>query len=73
MLHVNFSVKCLKFAPKWQISYFQPILAAIFVTIATVKVKSIPEFYTLTIALINYLKETTEKQLLFFDLKRGPK
>ena len=27
------------------------------------------EFNTLAIALINYLKETTEKQLLFFDLK----
>ena len=40
-----------------------------FVSIATVKVNSIPEFYTLAIALINYLKEITEKQLLFFDLK----
>ena len=58
--------------PKWPISYFQLILAAIF-TIATVKVKSIPEFYTSAIALINYLKEITEKQLLFFDLKGGPK
>ena len=71
MLYVNFSVKWLKFAPKWPISYFQLILAAFFVTIATVKVNSIPEFYTLAIALINYLKETTEKQLLFFDLKGG--
>ena len=42
-----------------------------FATIATVKVKLIPEFYTLAIALINYLQETTEKQLLFFDLKGG--
>ena len=33
VLYVNFSVKPLKFAPKWSISYFQPILAAIFVTI----------------------------------------
>ena len=47
------SVKCLKFAPKWSLSYFQPILAAVFVTIATVKLKSIPDFYTWTIVLIN--------------------
>ena len=71
MLYVNFSVKWLKFAPKWPISYFQPILAAIFVTIATVKVESTPEFYTLAFALINYLKETTEKQLLLFGLIGG--
>ena len=68
MLYVNFSVKCLKFAPKWPIFYFQPTLADIFVTIATIKVESIPEFYTLAKALINYLKETIEKQLLFFCL-----
>ena len=29
----------LKFGPKWQFLYFKPILAAIFVTIATVKVE----------------------------------
>ena len=69
MLYVNFSVKCLKFAPKWPISYFKLILAAIFVTIAMVLVKSIPEFCTSAIALINYLKEITEKHFLFFDLK----
>ena len=38
MLYVNSSVKHLKFAPNWPISSFQPILAAIFVTIAMVKV-----------------------------------
>ena len=53
MLYVNFSVKSLNFAPKWSISYFQPILAAIFVTIATVKGKVILDFYTLVIVLIN--------------------
>ena len=73
MLYVNFSVKCLNFAPKWPISYFQPILVDFFVTIATVKVESIPEFYTLAITLINYLKEITKKQLLFFGLIGGPK
>ena len=46
MLYVNFSVKPLNFAPKWS------ILAAIFVTIATVKVKVILNFYTLVIVLI---------------------
>ena len=53
VLYINFSVKCLKFAPKWTLSYFQPILAAIFVTIATVKVRSISDFYTWAIVLIN--------------------
>ena len=47
----------------------QLILVVIFVTIATVKVKS--KFYTLAFALINYLKETTENKLLFFYLKGG--
>ena len=37
MLYINSSVACLKIAPKWSFSYFQPILAAIFVTIAMVK------------------------------------
>ena len=41
------------FAPKWLISYFQPVLAAVFVTIATVKVKLIPDLYTWVIVLIN--------------------
>ena len=53
MLYINSSVACLKFAPKWPFSYFQPILAAIFVTIATVKVESIRELNTLAIVLIN--------------------
>ena len=54
MLYVNFFDKRLKFAPKWSISYFHSILAAIFVTIATVKVKIIPDLYTWAIVLINY-------------------
>ena len=53
MLYINFSVTCLKFAPKRSFSNFQPILAAFFVTIATVKVESIPDLYTLAIVLIN--------------------
>ena len=36
-----------------QVSNFQPILAANFVTIATIKVETIPYFYTLAIVLIN--------------------
>ena len=39
--YVIFSVKCLKFAPELSLSLFQPILAAILATLATVKVKSI--------------------------------
>ena len=74
MLYINSSVTCLKFAPKWSFSYFQPILAAIFVTIATIKVESIPDLYTLAIVLINYkVEEICEDQLLFFDLIGGPK
>ena len=73
MLYINSSVACLKFAPKWSFSYFQPILAAIFVTIATVKVESIPDLYTLAIVLINLQDETSEEQLLIFDLIGGPK
>ena len=68
MLYINSSVTCFKFTPKWSFSYFQPILAAILITMATAKVESIPDFYTLAIVLINYQKETCEEQLLFFDL-----
>ena len=54
VLYVNCSVKRQNFAPKWSISYIQPILAAFFVNIATVKVKLISDLYTWTIVLINY-------------------
>ena len=46
--YVNISVKRLKFAPLWAIYYFQPILAAISVTIATVKYL-IKKFETFTL------------------------
>ena len=65
------SVKRLKFAPKWPISYFQPIFAVIFVTIATVKVKIIQDFYTLAFVLINLQEEIGENQFLYFSLKGG--
>ena len=71
MLYVNCSVKRLKFAPKWSISYFQPVLAAIFVTIATVKIKLISDFYTWVIALINQKEEFGEKRISFFGLIGG--
>ena len=57
MLYVS-SVKCLKFVQNGHFPIFQPILAAIFVTIATVKVEPIPEVYTWDIALINYKEGT---------------
>ena len=63
LLYVNFSVICLNFAPKWSVSYFQPILAAIFVTIATVKVKITPDHWV--IVLINQQEELGKKQFLF--------
>ena len=71
MLYVNFSVKRLKFALKWQISYFQTTLVAIFVTIATVKVKIIGGFYTLAIVLINLQEEIGEKLFSYFSLIGG--
>ena len=56
-VHVNFSVIRLKFATKWSLSYFQPILAAMLVTIETAKVIIIPDLYTKAIALINLYEE----------------
>ena len=50
MLYINTSVACLKFATKRSFSDFQPILAAIFVTRATLKVESY--FYTLAKKLV---------------------
>ena len=41
---------------------------AFFVTIAAVKLESIPYFYTLAIVLINSYEETPEERFLFFDL-----
>ena len=41
-------------------------MSAIFVTIATEKVKQVPEFYTWTIFLINQLGEIHVKQLSVF-------
>ena len=55
----------LKFGPKWQCLYFKPILSAIFVTIATVKVKYMPDIYTWIILLINQSDEIGENQLQF--------
>ena len=54
-----------KIVPKWSLFYFQHILVAIFVTIARVKVRLIPYFYTWTIVLINQYEKRGEKQLLF--------
>ena len=51
VLYVNFYVKHLKFAPKWSMSYFRPISAAIFVSIQMIKV--ICDFNNLVIFLIN--------------------
>ena len=71
VIYINSFVTCLKFAPKWSFSYFQPILVAILVTIAIVKVESMPDLYTLTIVLINQYEETCVEHLLFFDLIGG--
>ena len=47
-------------------SLFEPILSAIFVTIATVKFRSMPKFYTSVILLVNQSKEIGEKQFSVF-------
>ena len=61
--------KSLEFSPKWQFLYFRSTLAAIFVTIATIDFKYMPEFYTWTIHLINQLDEIDEKHLQFWALE----
>ena len=52
---------------------FSAYLAAIFVTIATVKIEPIPDFYTWAIVLINVQEETCEKHFSFYGLIGGPK
>ena len=73
MFYVKFSLKRLRFSPKWSISTFQPILAVIFVTIATVKVELIRDFYTLVIVLIskNSKNKLVKIILLYFSLRGG--
>ena len=73
MFYVKFSLKRLRFSPKWSISYFQPILAVIFVTIGTVKVELIRDFYTLVIVLIskNSKNKLVKIILLYFSLRGG--
>ena len=51
---------------KWQFLYFKPILSSFFATIATVKFKQMPKFYTSVTLLINQSKEIGEKQ---FELR----
>ena len=58
----KFSLKSLKFGPKWQFLYFKPISLAIFVTIAMVKFKSMLNFNTSVILLINQSNKIREKQ-----------
>ena len=70
MLYVNFSVKRLKVAPKWSLTYFHSIFAAIFITIAMIKVKLILDLNTLVIVLINY-EEFGGKRISFFGLIGG--
>ena len=65
VVFVNFSVKSpIKVVPKLLISHFQPILAAIFVTIATVKVYLLPGFYTWAIVLIILLEEFVKSNFI---------
>ena len=47
-------------------AYFSSV--AVFVTIAKLKIESIPDFNTVAIFLINQHEETCEKQFSFFAL-----
>ena len=51
---------------KMAVFLFSAYFGGHFVTIATVKVESMPDLFTLAIVLINLYKETCEEQLLFF-------
>ena len=53
--------------------YFQPILVAIFVNIAMVKVKLIPDCYTMAIVLITHYEENGENRDFYFLASKGAK
>ena len=50
---------------------FSAYFGSHFVTMATVKIKSIPDFYTWAIVLINYSEKKFEEQYSFFGLIGG--
>ena len=60
-----------KFGSKWQFLYFKPFLSAMFVTIATVKVKLMSDFYTWVVLRMNQSEENGEKQLSDFGSRGG--
>ena len=62
MLFVNFFVKCLKSVPKLPLSYFLPELSSYFVTIATVVVKLLPDYYNWAIVHICSVKSKFDFQ-----------
>ena len=66
VLYVNWSVKHLKFALKWPISCFQPILVAIFVTIATIEIKLIQDYYTLVVSSYKLIRANSLKVIFIF-------
>ena len=51
---------------KMAIFLFQPILAAIFVTMATIKLESIPDFYTCATVVISLKEETSQSNFHIF-------
>ena len=68
---MNFSVKNSNLYQNDIFPHVQPILAAIFVFIATVKVKLIPDHCTLAIGLTKQIEEIGERHFLFFGLVGG--
>ena len=63
LIFKNVVSQSLKFGPKWWFLYFKPILSAIFVTIATFKVKWMPDLYIWVVILINQSEEIDVKQI----------
>ena len=65
----------LEFAPKWSIPYIQPILAAIVVTIAKVKVKTNTRLTQLGHCSYKYYnkKNLVKIEFSYFGLIGGPK
>ena len=67
MLFINLSVKSPHVAPNSPIFLLSAYFGGHFVTIATVQVVLLPDFYTLAIVLINY-KQTLVINIFFYFL-----
>ena len=73
MLYVNPLSNVSKLFRNGHFFYSQPISVAIFVTIAMVKVKLIPDCYTWAIVLISHYEENGENRKYYFLASKGTK